>query len=211
MDSGASDNYFPATFTGENHRCPTISHAVGTANGNIMRSVATDRFTMPGIPRTGRECKKFHEVELPLVSVGKLCVNGMKVSFDDKGVEVKNKSNGTIVTTGRRDPVRNLYMLPIPSSVQHKPQGVGLNLIEPVQATKNELCAANAYEIRAVPALISYLHGCAGYIPKATWIAGIDKGFYATWPGLTSARVQKYLRKSEITTLGHQKLVRKNI
>ena len=147
VDSGASDNYFPATFTGENHRCPTISHAVGTANGNIMRSVATDRFTMPGVPSTGRGCKKFYEVDLPLVSVGKLCVNGMKVSFADEGVEVKNKSNGAIVTTGCRDPVRNLYMLPIPNSVQHEPQGVGLNLIEPVQATKNELYAANAYEI----------------------------------------------------------------
>ena len=101
-------------------------------------------------------------------------------------------------------------MLPIRNSVQHEPQGVGLNLIEPVQAAKNELCAANAYKIRAVPALISYLHGCAGYIPKATWIAGIDKGFYVTWLGLTSARVQKYLQKSEITTLGHQKLVRQN-
>ena len=47
IDSGASDNYFPATFTGEDHRCPPISHTVGTANGTVMRSVATDRFTMP--------------------------------------------------------------------------------------------------------------------------------------------------------------------
>ena len=36
-------------------------------------------------------------------------------------------------------------------------------------------------------------------------------GFYATWPGLTAERVEKYLQKSEATTMGHQKLIRQNI
>ena len=71
--------------------------------------------------------------------------------------------------------------------------------------------ANNAYELRAVPALISYLHACTGFIPKETWLDGIAKGYYNTWPGITVQSVRKHLKKSEITTLGHQKLIRQNI
>ena len=71
--------------------------------------------------------------------------------------------------------------------------------------------ANNAYELRAVPALISYLHACAGYLPKTTWLARIRAGFYHTWPGLTPERVEKYLQKSESTIMGHQKLIRQNV
>ena len=36
--------------------------------------------------------------------------------------------------------------------------------------------AGNVYEIRAIPALISYLHAAAGFIPKATWVNRIALG-----------------------------------
>ena len=200
VDSGASDHYFPATYTGELPQPVIKPHPVGTANGSVMRSVSTDRFRLPGIDPEARTCKKFLEVKLPLISVGRLCKHGYLVAFDASSVYVFT-ANGGLITRGRRDPLRNLYFLPIP----HEAQGVGqLN-------TKNSELANNAYKIRAVPALISYLHACAGFIPKSTWIARIKMGFYATWPGLTAERVEKYLQKSECTTMGHQKLIRQNI
>ena len=58
---------------------------------------------------------------------------------------------------------------------------------------------------------VSYLNRCAGYIPKDTWIAGTDAGYYATWPGLTSSRVRKHLLKSEHTVMGHMKRIRQGI
>ena len=201
IDSGASDHYFPASYVGELPQSVTTPHSVGTANGTVMESVSTDRFPLPGIKAAARNCKKFVEVTLPLISVGRLCVHGYNVAFDAAHVYVFTKT-GNLITRGRRDPLRNLYMIPIP----HKAQGVVAKINR-----QSEHLAANAYKIRAVPALISYLHGCAGYIPKETWIARIDMGFYATWPGLTSARVRKYLQKSEVTTMGHQKLIRQNI
>ena len=74
----------------------------------------------------------------------------------------------------------------------------------------------NVYEIRAVPALISYLHAAAGNIPKVTWVKRVASGFYAGWPGLTEQRVRRWLTKEEsamleATTMGHQKLVSQNI
>lgn len=92
----------------------------------------------------------------------------------------------------------------------HEPPRVDRNLNRST-AIKTNNYAANAYEIHAVPALISYLHACAGFIPKETWLWRIDAGFYMGWASLTSERVQKYLPKSEITMLGHLKMVRKGI
>ena len=46
------------------------------------------------------------------VSVGKLCVHGMKVHFDERHVKVYNKDN-KLLLVGHRDPIRNLYMIPI--------------------------------------------------------------------------------------------------
>ena len=152
-----------------------------------MQSVATDCFTMVGVPKEARECKKFAEITLPLVSVGRLCVHGMIVAFDDTSVYICNK-DGAVISKGRRDPLRNLYMIPIESGkAMHVAPGVQAtrkqnnNIIEcRATARLNNKVAANAYEIRAVPALIAYLHACAGYIPKETWIKGINNGYYAT-------------------------------
>ena len=182
-----------------------MSYPVGTADGGTMHSAATDVFYLEGAPIEARRCKKFYEVSLPLVSVGKLCVHGMTVTFDATGVYVYK--NGKEILRGRRDPLRNLYMLPVggggnTASITRVPNNTA-NLTHEI--------AANAYELRAVPALISYLHGCAGYIPKETWIAGINAGYYTTWPGLTSTRVRKYLQKSEHTIIGHMKRISQGV
>ena len=68
-----------------------------------------------------------------------------------------------------------------------------------------------AYEVRAVPALIHFLHACAGFPTKARWIECIKRNYYQGWPGLSAKRVQKYLDKSEYTTYGRQRLIKKGI
>ena len=75
VDSAASGNYFPALYRGEAHDSKTTSIPVGTANDEVMQSIATDRFPLKGVPEDTRRCYKFKEVSLPLVSVGKLCVS----------------------------------------------------------------------------------------------------------------------------------------
>ena len=53
-----------------------------------MHYAAMDVFYLKGAPIEARRCKKFYDVPLPLVSVGKLCVHGMTVKFDAAGVYV---------------------------------------------------------------------------------------------------------------------------
>lgn len=114
---------------------------------------------------------------------------------------------GELATRGRRDLFRNLYLIPIP----HATQGVEAANNNNKLCYTSEQLATNAYKLRAVLALISYLHGCAGYPTKATWIARIEMGFYNGWPGLTASRVRKCLPNSDSTTMGYQKLIRQNI
>ena len=205
VDSAASNNYFPIDFNGGHHQ-NVGGDPVGTAGGIVMRSVATDRFQLAGAPAGALDCKKFLEVTLPLISVGRLCIHGLMVAFNKQGVYVFDQ-HGTVIAKGRRDPIRNLYLIPVPvqtTITQHRQRVACVH-----QATEqlSYEVAANAYEIRVIPALITYLHGCAGFIPKPTWIAGINAGFYDGWPGLTAARVRLHLQKSEHTVMGHLKMV----
>ena len=75
----------------------------------------------------------------------------------------------------------------------------------------NNMNSMNAYRIANIPALISYLHACAGFPVISTWIYAINKGWYSTWPGLTLSRVQKHMDPSEHTSMGHMKLISKGI
>ena len=69
LDSAASDHYFPASYKGEAHSSGGVTVPVRTANNSIMRSVATDCFPAGNIPAAARLCKKFVEIQIPLVSV----------------------------------------------------------------------------------------------------------------------------------------------
>ena len=66
-------------------------------------------------------------------------------------------------------------------------------IVRPIQLTIEQHTATNAYTISCVPALISYLHACAGFPVVTTWIKATNKGWYSTWPGLTVSRVRKHL------------------
>ena len=58
--------------------------------------------------------------------------------------------------------------------------------------TSEQHTEANAYSISNVPALISYLHACAGFPVIATWIYAINKGWFSTLPGLTASMKVRY-------------------
>jgi len=62
---------------------------------------------------------------------------------------------------------------------------------------------SNVYELKTQPELIRYLHACAGFPTKPSWIKAIKNGQYASWPGLTVKAVAKHFPKSEETMKGH--------
>ena len=65
--------------------------------------------------------------------------------------------------------------------------------------------------MRTKPDLVKYLHlACWSPSPR-TWCKAIEKGYFATFPGLTTALVNKHLSKSISTAKGHLKRTRKNL
>jgi hypothetical protein len=72
--------------------------------------------------------------------------------------------------------------------------------------------ANSAYkEKKTIEELISFLHVAVGSPTVATWGTAIDKGFFNTWPGLTSSFVRKRLPKSMATILGHVHMQRQGV
>ena len=169
-----------------------------------MRAVATDKLNLKALPDGARDCHKFEDITLPLVSVPKLCDNNMKVVFTKTTVTVTN-ANGDIVLEGHRDPSNNLYMAALEDTPRQN-RTKSKTIDDPIVHT-----AANVYEIKTVPALIAYLHAAAGFPAKETWLRAIEANFYSTWPAITPARVRRHLIEPEPTTFGHLKMIRKNI
>ena len=54
---------------------------------------------------------------------------------------------------------------------------------------RHDKTAHNVHRMRSKEVLVDFLHRCAGYPMKKTWMAAIKKGFYATWPGVTAELV----------------------
>ena len=69
----------------------------------------------------------------------------------------------------------------------------------------------NVYAMRTKSDLIKYLHLACWSLSVTTWCKATDRGYFATFPGLTSQQVRKYLLKSISTTKGHGTHVRKNL
>ena len=61
------------------------------------------------------------------------------------------------------------------------------------------------FELPLTEKIIAYLHACAGFPVKSTWIATIKAGNYCTWPGLSVKAVEKYFPESNETQQGHMK------
>ena len=57
----------------------------------------------------------------------------------------------------------------------------------------------NVYELPNTAQTIRYLHACAGYPTKSTWLTAIRAGNYLSWPMLTASAVNKHFPESEET------------
>ena len=66
----------------------------------------------------------------------------------------------------------------------------------------------SAYELPSTEQLTRYLHACAGYPMKETWVKAIRAGNYVSCPGLTVKKVNKYYPETDETPKGHMRQVR---
>ena len=57
----------------------------------------------------------------------------------------------------------------------------------------------------------TYVHACAGFPTRRTWIKGIKKGNFIGWPVLTVKNVNKHFPESDETVKGHMNHQREGV
>ena len=66
----------------------------------------------------------------------------------------------------------------------------------------------SAYKLPSTEQLVRYLHACAGYPMKETWVKAIQAGKYVSCTGLTVKNINKYYPETDETPKVHMRQVR---
>ena len=212
LDSGTTKHMIPEGYTGTDPRPITYGSGpeISCPNGSIMSCVGRDTLDLPLLPPKARECLTVRDLQLPLVSVKQLCRNGLTVQFSGHEVQVHDDKDRLVLRGACGPGGEDLYMVPL----RNDGRGV-VNLFNKddvnLEATRTREKAWGAYQIRAVPTLVKYLHACAGFPSKERWIEAIRRNYFQGWPGLTPERARKYLGKVTHTTMGRQRLVKQGV
>ena len=178
-----------------------------TADGGIMKSTGTDELALKELPQAARKCYKFPDKSIvtPLLSTRVFAKAGLTTTFEADRALVTDKQ-GVVKLEGRVDPSLDLYMAPLndlTTALRTSKGGRALKL--------NIHRAANAYKIKAIPALINYYHACLGFPPIDSWAKRIQLGYFQSWPGLTAKRVRKFCTKKPQTDMGYMKMLHQGI
>ena len=83
--------------------------------------------------------------------------------------------------------------------------GLWLAPMTPTHPKDNNHVAMSVYHMRTKPNLIKCLHLACWSPTRRTWNDAIDRGFFATFPGLTTTLINKHLPKSISTAKGRLK------
>jgi hypothetical protein len=129
-----------------------------------------------------------------LLSVGQLCDEGYIVTFRQDTVTICSSDNSELVS-GPRDATTGLWRINLKHTNKHKPDPI----------------ANNVYELRYTGALIHYLHKALFSPTKAAILQAVKDGHLITWPGLTEDAINKHLKLTKATAMGHMNQRRQNI
>jgi hypothetical protein len=129
-----------------------------------------------------------------LLSVGKLCDEGYIVTFKQALVTICDSEKAPILP-GPRDLHTGLWRINLKKTNNHMP--------EPI--------ANNVYELRNTGALFHYLHKALFIPTKSAMLQAVKDGHLITWTGLTEDSINKHLKLTPATAMGHMNRRRQNI
>jgi hypothetical protein len=127
-----------------------------------------------------------------LLSVG--CDEGYIVTFKQDTVTICDSGNSQILS-GPWDLNTGLWHINLRRTHNHKP--------EPI--------ANNVYELRNTGALVHYLHKSLFIPTKSAMLQAVKAGHLITWAGLTEDVINKHLKLTPATAMGHMNQRRQNI
>jgi hypothetical protein len=129
-----------------------------------------------------------------LLSVGQLCDEGYIITFKQDTVTICNSGHSQILS-GPRDLNTRLLRINLRRTNNHTP--------EPI--------TNNVYELRNTGALVHYLHKALFSPTKSAMLQAVKDGHLITWPGLTEDSINKHLKLTPATAMGHMSQRPQNI
>jgi hypothetical protein len=129
-----------------------------------------------------------------LLSVGQLCDEGYIVTFQKDTVTICNSESSKLLS-GPRDETTGLWRINLTQPNNHIPDPI----------------ANNVYELRNTAALVHYLHKALFSPIKEAMLQAVKDGHLITWPGLMEDAINKHLKLTPATAMGHMNQRRQNI
>ena len=207
LDSGATSSFIKpdggAIPTGQ-QSSKTVRMPNGQTLNTSLKALLPNKLLNP----KARECDILPGLQhSSLVSVGKLADAGYCTIFmpGNQGVQVLNGNNvkinvsGDAVLRGRKDP-QGLWRVPMDDG-----NSVALSQHQLEESINN------VFDLPSTAQTIRYLHACAGFPTRRTWIRAIKKGNFVGWPMVTVENVSKHFPESEETAKGHMNHQRQGV
>jgi hypothetical protein len=164
-------------------------------NGATMESSHTAELDIPELNAAASKEHVFPGMaNHSLLSVGQLCDEGYIVTFKRATVTICDPDNSQILS-GPRYSNTGLWRINLKHTNSHIP--------EPI--------ANNVYELRNTGALVHYLHKSLFSTTKSAMLQAVKDGHLITWPGLTEDAINKHLKLTPATAMGHMNQWRQNI
>jgi hypothetical protein len=129
-----------------------------------------------------------------LLSVGQLCDEGYIFTFKQDTVTICDSGNSQILS-GPRDVNTGLWRINLKQTNKHIPDPIDNNV----------------YELHNTGALVHYLHNALFSPTKSAMLQAVKDGHLITWPGLTADAINKHLKLTPATTMGHMNQRRQKI
>jgi hypothetical protein len=130
-----------------------------------------------------------------ILSTAKFSKAGYITVFDNKEVNIYDAHNRTskvsraAILRGWFDKTANLWQIPLIPVVLNSNTDTVLVNKPPTEFLPDRPptieAIHNVYELKMQPELVRYLHACAGFPTKPSWIEAIKNRQYASWRGLT--------------------------
>jgi hypothetical protein len=187
VDSGCTGHFLLVTAPCLNKVKSRNPLTVRLPNGATMESSHTADLYIPELNSAASKAHVFPGMaHHSLLSVGQLCDEGYIVTFQQDTVTICNSGNSNLLS-GPRDETTGLRRINLKQTHKHIPDPI----------------ANNVYELRNTGALVHYLHKALFSPTKAAMLQAVKDGHLITWPGLTEDAINKHLKLTPDTAMGH--------
>jgi hypothetical protein len=156
-------------------------------NGATMESSHTAELDIPELNATASKAHVFPGMaNHSLLSVGQLCDEGYIVTFKQASVTICDSKKSQILS-GPRDLNTGLWRINLEQTNNQIPK--------PIENIVYEFCNTGAF--------VHYLHKALFSPTKSAMLQAVKDGHLITWPGLTEDAINKKLKLTPATAMGH--------